>query len=100
MFYPNGKLSTAGETKARILELNRRDGFEINQKNKDFLNDPRVQDYLKSFAANSKLKSEVARRVARASVEARTASINQTKSNFDEHTASLIRFYGKGSENP
>ena len=100
LFYPNGKLSTAGETKARILELNRRDGFEINQKNKDFLNDPRVQDYLKSFAANSKLKSEVARRVARASVEARTASINQTKSNFDEHTASLIRFYGKGSENP
>ena len=46
------------------------------------------------------LKNEVAEKVARASVEARTASINKTKSNFDEHTASLIRHYGKGSENP
>ena len=45
-------------------------------------------------------KNEVAGKVARASVEARTASINKTKSNFDEHTASLIRYYGKGSGNP
>ena len=45
-------------------------------------------------------KNEVAGKVARASVEARTASINKTKSNFDEHTASLIKKYGKGSGNP
>ena len=46
------------------------------------------------------LKNEVARKVARASVEARTNSINKTKSNFDEHTASLIKYYSKGSGNP
>ena len=46
------------------------------------------------------LKNEVAEKVARASVEARTDSINKTKSNFDEHVASLIRRYGKGSGNP
>ena len=42
------------------------------------------------------LKNDVASDLARASVEARTASINKTKSNFDEHTASLIKKYGKG----
>ena len=46
------------------------------------------------------VKNEIASDLARASVKARTASINQTKSNFDEHTASLIKKYGKGSENP
>ena len=46
------------------------------------------------------LKNEVASDLARASVEARTASINKTKSNFDEHTASLIKYYSKGSGNP
>ena len=45
-------------------------------------------------------KNEIAGQVARASVEARTASINKTKSNFDEHTASLIKYYSKGSGNP
>ena len=45
-------------------------------------------------------KNEVAEKVARASVEARTDSINKTKSNFDEHTASLIKYYSKGSGNP
>ena len=45
-------------------------------------------------------KNEVAEKVARASVEARTDSINKTKSNFNAHTASLIRYYGKGSGNP
>ena len=82
---------------------------EINRNN-----DPSLADLLAKYdtknaaldsvietqSANSKLKSEVARRVARASVEARTASINQTKSNFNEHTASLIKYYSKGSENP
>ena len=45
-------------------------------------------------------KNEIAGQVARASVEARTASINKTKSNFNEHTASLIKYYSKGSGNP
>ena len=49
---------------------------------------------------NMEVKNEVASDLARASVEARTASINKTKSNFDEHTASLIKKYGKGSGNP
>ena len=52
------------------------------------------------YTEQEKLKNDMAGKLARASVEARTASINKTKSNFDEHTASLIRFYGKGSGNP
>ena len=52
------------------------------------------------YTEQEKLKNDMAGKIARASVEARTASINKTKSNFDEHTASLIRFYGKGSGNP
>ena len=46
------------------------------------------------------LKNEIASDLARGSVEARTDSINKTKSNFDEHTASLIKYYSKGSGNP
>ena len=38
------------------------------------------------------VKNEIASDLARGSVEARTASINKTKSNFDEHTASLIKY--------
>ena len=44
------------------------------------------------------VRNEIASDLARASVEARTASINKTKSNFDKHTASLIKYYSKGSE--
>ena len=100
LFYPNGELSTVGKTKAKILEDKIKGGGEFKLGDIGFYTDSRVQDYLKSFAANSELKNEVAEKVARASVEARTASINKTKSNFDEHTASLIKKYGKGSENP
>ena len=49
---------------------------------------------------NMAVKNEIAEDLARASVEARTDSINKTKSNFDEHTASLIKYYSKGSGNP
>lgn len=49
---------------------------------------------------NMKVKNEIAEDLARASVEARTDSINQAKSNFNEHTASLIKYYSKGSGNP
>ena len=45
------------------------------------------------------VRNKIASDLARASVEARTASINQTKSDFEEHTASLIKKYGKGSGN-
>ena len=65
--------------------------------------DPKTIDRIairNSFIEQEELKNEVARKVARASVEARTDSINKTKSNFDEHTASLIKIYGKGSGNP
>ena len=100
LFYPNGELSTVGKAKAKILEDKIKGGGEFKLGDIGFYTDSRVQDYLKSFAANSELKNEVAGKVARASVEARTDSIIKTKSNFDEHTASLIRYYGKGSGNP
>ena len=100
LFYPNGKLSTVGKAKAQILQDKIKGGGEIKLGDIGFYTDTRVQDYLKSQAPNSELKNEVAGKVARASVEARTASINQTKSNFNEHTASLIKYYSKGSGNP
>ena len=99
-FYPNGKLSAVGKARARILEDKIKSGGEIKLGDIGFYTDTRVKDYLKSQATNSKLKNEVASDLARASVEARTASINKTKSNFNEHTASLIRYYAKGSGNP
>ena len=46
------------------------------------------------------VKNEIASDLARASVEARTNSINQSKSDFNAHTASLIKYYSKGSGNP
>ena len=49
---------------------------------------------------NMEVRNEIASDLARASVKARTDSINKTKSNFDEHTASLIKYYSKGSGNP
>ena len=100
MFDQDGNLSRHGEEEARHLQYRINRGIELDSENNEFYNNPRVQDYLKSFAANSKLKNEVAGKVARASVEARTDSINKTKSNFDEHTASLIKYYSKGSGNP
>ena len=50
--------------------------------------------------AGARVKNEIASDLARASVEARTDSINKTKSDFNEHTASLIKYYSKGSGNP
>ena len=60
----------------------------------------RLDSAIDAQAAKPELQNEVARKVAKMSVKSRTASINQTKSNFDEHVASLIKKYGKGSENP
>ena len=64
------------------------------------LNGERMQSLIDSQRVAPEVKNEIASDLARGSVEARTASINKTKSNFDEHTASLIRYYGKGSGNP
>ena len=100
MFDQDGNLSRYGEEEARHLQYKINRGIKLDSENNEFYNNPTVQNYLKSQATNSKLKNEVASDLARASVEARTASINKTKSNFDEHTASLIRYYGKGSGNP
>ena len=46
------------------------------------------------------VKNEIASDLARGSVEARTDSINQAKADFNAHTASLIKYYSKGSGNP
>ena len=100
LFNPDGKLLDIGEERARVLEKRVNRGFELYGEDKKFYTNPIVQEYLKSKAANSELKNEVAEKLARASVESRTASINKTKSNFDEHVASLIKYYSKGSGNP
>ena len=114
----DGSLTEYGKRKALIWDRIIKLGGKPDKYNKAFYKNKSVQNYLKSFngdsermqsaldsainaqSQNSKLKNEVAEKVARASVEARTASINKTKSNFDEHTASLIKYYSKGSGNP
>ena len=125
MFDNDGKLTESGKEEAHILDKEFRKGRRFAGELNDFYNDPRVQDYIKSSeeeyygehnirafsqkalnsvietqSPNSELKNEVAEKLARSSVEARTASINKAKSDFDEHTASLIKKYGKGSGNP
>ena len=100
LFDQDGNLSRYGESYAQDLDKRVKGNGVVSTDGKRFYNDSRVQEYLKSQATNSKLKNEVASDLARASVEARTNSINKTKSNFDEHTASLIKYYSKGSGNP
>lgn len=73
-------------------------GYELDPKTIDGI--ARRNAYMEQEASKPELKNEIASDLARGSVEARTASINKAKSNFDEHTASLIRYYGKGSGNP
>lgn len=95
LFYPNGKLSTVGKEKAEILQDKIKGGREFKLGDIGFYTDSRVQEYLKSFNENTAAKVLANKRVID-----RTDSINQTKSNFDEHVASLIKKYGKGSGNP
>ena len=73
-------------------------GYELNPETIDGI--ARRNAYMEQEASKPELKNEIASELARSSVEARTNSINKTKSNFDEHIASLIRYYGKGSGNP
>ena len=106
------ELSERGKRKALKLNSRIRRGYKLGEDDNEFYNSIMVQNYIKSFNNKSErlryaldtlessispeLKNEVAGKVARASVEARTDSINKSKSNFDEHTASLIKKYGKG----
>ena len=118
-FNDDGTLTPGGEASARFIEKRVKKGVKLDSDVNEFYNNHMVQNYLKSYAAESELKrlksaidtlepsiispelkNKVASDLARASVEARTASINKTKSNFDEHTASLIKYYSKGSGNP
>ena len=110
------ELSERGKRKALKLNSRIRRGYELGEDDNEFYNSIMVQNYIKSFndkgerlryaldtlesSISPELKNEVAENLARASVEARTDSINKTKSNFDEHTASLIKYYSKGSGNP
>ena len=95
--YNTDMLTRDEKRQAQFLENKVKKGIDLDSGEKQLYNNPIIQEYLKSL---EELKNEAARKVARASVEARTNSINKTKSNFDEHTANLIKKYGKGSENP
>ena len=64
------------------------------------LREERRRSIMEQQRAGATVKNEIASDLARGSVEARTDSINKTKSNFDEHVASLIKYYSKGSGNP
>ena len=96
----DGKLSERGKEEAQKLYNLNRNGVRFGDKYvNEFYNDSRVQDYLKPFAANSKLKNKVARNLAKSSVEARTDSINQSKADFNEHTENLFKKYTRGELN-
>ena len=64
------------------------------------LNAERMQSFIDSQRVAPEVKNEIASDLARGSVEARTDSINQAKADFNAHTASLIKYYSKGSGNP
>ena len=94
--------SKIGKLQKQIFqnEINRNNDPSLADLLAKYGNENPVDSAIEAQSANSKLKNEIASDLARASVEARTASINKTKSNFDEHTASLIKYYSKGSGNP
>ena len=124
MFDDDGKLSERGKMEAQDLYNQTRKGVKFGDKYvNDFYNDSRVQDYLKPFiekieknertrailfpsspldyaisaqAANSELKNEVARKVAKISVKSRTNNINKTKADFKKHLIGVKK--DKGSE--
>ena len=79
-------------------EILHKGGYALDPKTIDDI--ARRNAYMEQEASKPELKNEIASELARGSVRARTDSINQSKSNFDEHIASLIRYYGKGSGNP
>ena len=60
------------------------------------LREERRRSIMEQQRAGATVKNEIASDLARGSVESRTDSINKTKSDFNAHTASLIKKYGKG----
>ena len=124
MFDNDGKLSEQGKMEAQYLYNQTRKGVKFGDKYvNDFYNDSRVQDYLKpsiekiekndrlrailfpsspldyaisAQAANSELKNDVARKVAKISVKSRTNNINKTKADFKKHLIGVKK--DKGSE--
>ena len=95
LFSSTGELTRRGKWIAEELSSKRIAGKAISYKSKKFLGDSRVQEYLKSFNENTAAKVLANQRVVN-----RTDSINQAKSDFNAHTASLIKYYSKGSGNP
>ena len=95
LFSSTGELTRRGEWIAEELSSKRIEGKAISYKSQKFLGDSRVQEYLKSFN-----ESTAGRVLANKRVVERTDSINQAKADFNAHTASLIKKYGKGSGNP
>ena len=124
VFDNDGKLSEQGKMEAQYLYNQTRKGVKFGDKYvNDFYNDSRVQDYLKpsiekiekndrlrailfpsspldyaisAQAANSELKNDVARKVAKISVKSRTNNINKTKADFKKHLIGVKK--DKGSE--
>ena len=97
MFDNDGNLTEIGKEESQYIYNQNRKGVKFGDKYvNDFYNDSRVQDYLKSFAANSELKNEVARKVAKMSVKSRTNNINKTKADFKKHLIGVKK--DKGSE--
>ena len=81
--------------KAQRLSSDMAKGERIGYGDIKFMEDKRVQEYLKSFN-----ESTAGRVLANKRVVERTDSINQSKADFNAHTASLIKKYAKGSGNP
>ena len=95
LFSSTGELTARGAMKAQRISSKMAKDERIGYGDIKFMEDKRVQEYLKSFN-----ESTAGRVLANKRVVERTDSINKTKSNFDEHVASLIKYYSKGSGNP
>ena len=94
-FSSTGELTARGAMKAQRLSSDMAKGERIGYGDIKFMEDKRVQEYLKSFNESTAGKVLANKRVVE-----RTDSINQAKADFNAHTASLIKKYGKGSGNP
>ena len=94
-FSSTGELTARGAMKAQRISSKMAKDERIGYGDIKFMEDKRVQEYLKSFN-----ESTAGRVLANKRVVERTDSINQAKADFDEHVASLIKKYSKGSGNP
>lgn len=70
----------------------------LQQRRESFMVDPKVISRL--IKTNQELRKKVTTDIARAEIDDRMDTINQSKRGFDDHIANLIREYGKGSERP